>query len=436
MPQYYGKPPSIDLLSQASEVRAAFDTNKLGETPADVESFAWGFLQSNFEPAMDELVLAGLPGYNSFAKNPNIGRSGHPQAVDGSTGTQGPPGPSGSDMSCQDVCNCNCSDPGPPDNKGACCLPSGHSAGDCIYTTPANCATQGGTYMGHGVSCGSAQCGGVEPSDEWTSGNDESSECNSPGCPTDSKTTDESTTNTSSSSHEWSPSTSGFGDPGIGSGYPNVEFSEDRPGPKPPGPGGNVGVWFSESAAEDGGCISETSGGYIEIPPYEQPHTHHFFQDNKEMCCGDPCKERCTDPNCWTRLPNCIPVPSRTIVVCPCGPNVEYNGSDPDQTPWQQESVPGGTKWKFNVPSNCCCGQNEIPDTDDDGVYSGSPAEITPGAGGEVCIRVIWEMYCSGGDNTPPKPGVCSICQDCDEWWSEVHYSIPTEHCKDCCKDF
>ena len=255
MPQYFGKPPSIDLISQASEVKAAFADKKLGRTPRDVESFAWGFLQSNFEPPMDELVIAGLPGFNSFASNPNVGSSGHPQAVDGSSGTQGPPGPSGPGLTCNEVCDCNCDGPPPPGTRGACCLPSDHEFGDCMFTTAATCASQGGVYMGHGVSCGSAGCGGIIPSTDWASGGPEGSQGNSPGCSTHVETTDESTED-SSPDPGWTHSSGE--PPSIESGYPIVPGIK----PKPPiGPQGS-GPYFSSSEGESGECIS-----FIPAPP-------------------------------------------------------------------------------------------------------------------------------------------------------------------------
>ena len=44
--------------------------------------------------------------------------------------------------------------PQDPESHGACCLPSG----GCIVTNPADCASQGGTYLGAGTTCGSVDC--------------------------------------------------------------------------------------------------------------------------------------------------------------------------------------------------------------------------------------------------------------------------------------
>ena len=46
---------------------------------------------------------------------------------------------------------------GPPDpesHNGACCLPNG----GCIFTTPSDCASQGGIFFGLGTTCGSVDC--------------------------------------------------------------------------------------------------------------------------------------------------------------------------------------------------------------------------------------------------------------------------------------
>tara|TARA_R100000697_G_scaffold83525_1_gene95561 strand:+ start:1477 stop:2886 length:1410 start_codon:yes stop_codon:yes gene_type:complete len=460
MPQYFGNLPNIDLISQASEVKAAFDESKIGSTPNDIQSLAWGFLQSNFEKPMEDLVVANIPRYTSAGDSHPavIPQSQQQPGQDPSPGGGG--GGSGSHNhaveNCADVCNCLPEDVCNNTPQGACCLPQGSTIGDgiCVYTTAQNCASYGGVFN-RGLSCQAANCIGEETDD---------STCDSPGCTTDSATTEDSTSEesgSSSSSFEFSfdvggpPDTSGDIAGGINDPYPGVTFTDgSKYEPKP----GNMQIIFIYGGAAD--CVDPVEGGVIIIEPNDIPEDREFGRE--KQCCPEPeCKEACADKcfeaRCWEVLPTCQYYPVQTLLECPCGNNQVIPGWEFENSPWEYEQVPGGLRWKFTIPPACCCA-GEIPDTDDppdaqtEPSYSlvtgpgGIPETPTREDGGIVCITVVWGRTCDGGILKDPQPEGCEIicriqqnpplCFDCFTFLAQEQYTAPTlmkDECFECC---
>lgn len=447
MSEYFGRVPSLDVLARMGEIDATFSQKKLGETPEDVQSFAWGFQQSTAQGALKELSVGDFPNlitqFNSTSNQTNQSNDGNTYNIEGGGG--------GSDMSCGDVCRC-IADGCTQATDGACCYPEG----GCSTQTPSDCALTGGVFMGFGVLCTNINCAGPPPPGGGGGGGTDTSE-------------DEE-----SSSIDWSSATSE--EPNDDGGGPGQDPGVD-PGikdPKPPvippiivdpiGPGPTDGP---DPGDED--CITRNQGGKIIMDEDLQPHPDEV----RGCCCGgttdpngtiEPCSIECkhlcfgccVPPN---KRPKCHNVPVKTIILCPCGPNKEYG--EPDKSPldprpqpnWgpppvPAEKLPDGS-WEFSIPSVCCCTGQHPPDTDGDGIISSGivdpePNEFNTWPVGEVCIIVDWERRCStpeppGGDwHDVPEDCPCEdICLDgldrCYQLYNGVVAQKQTYKCKPCC---
>tara|TARA_R100000234_G_scaffold120087_1_gene105309 strand:- start:3037 stop:4437 length:1401 start_codon:yes stop_codon:yes gene_type:complete len=457
MPQYFGNLPNIDLISQASEVKAAFDESKIGSTPNDVQSLAWGFLQSNFEKPMEDLVVANIPRYTSAGdSHPAVIPQGQQQPGQDPSPGGGGGGVGGNhdhSLNCNDVCDCLPEGTCGSNPQGACCLPEGSTVGDgiCVFVTGQQCASFGGVWQ-RGVSCGNANCVGEETN---------SSTCDSPGCSEDSKTTQESTSEESGSSSSFDFSFDVGGPPDTSEDIPDI-IDDPYPGIednvyKPDVIGKQTILIYGGG---DPGCVDPIQGGTIIINPGDIPEERAFGIGKK--CCPEPdcepCNESCLDSRCWETLPTRIVYPVETYIECPCGPNETIPGWDFPQSPWEYEQTPGGLRWKFTIPGGCCCA-GEIPDTDDpptafsEPSYStvpgpgGIPELPTGGDGGTVCITVVWGRTYSGGQIKVPQPEGCDllcqvnsqdppVCLDCIGYLTSEQYTAPTlmrDECFECC---
>ena len=469
MSEYFGRVPSIDVLARMGEIDASFAEKKLGQTPQDVQSLAWGFQQSTIEKPLNELGVGDYPNLISQFTQASL-QSGHPQAgangSSGATGGQGPPGPPGPPgqgaMDCGDVCECieqGCD--GPQETEGACC----RAGGLCSYVTPSECAELSGTFIGFGISCEQASCyeppgpGGTSDwdTDDGGGGGNSDGEGNS----TSIDWSDPNSDDDGGDSEDPPGPDSGEGSgPGIGPG--------PGPKPQPPKPPIIEPSWPWPGTDDDDdphgheGCITRNQGGSIVVPKNKLPDP----SDVQGCCCGDSlnappaqcavqCSEHCFDDYCVPphKQPDCKAIPVSTTIFCPCGNNEQYGEWDPNPAPGGNppyfpppvpaRPLPGGG-WEFDIPSGCCCNGQHPPDTDGDGILSSGVIDPTPNQFntwpfGEVCIQVVFELRCSAPEMPPEgwegEEAACcwSGLAECENLFNGVVAAKMIEECEPCC---
>jgi len=452
MSEYFGRVPSMDVLARMGEIDAAFTEKKLGQTPQDVQSLAWGFQQTTAQQSLKELQVGDFPNlitqFNSAAL-----RSGHPNAGNNGPGEggggSGGGGGEGGLIDCGDVCECiaaGCVE----STQGACCRPGG----TCSFVTPSECAALSGSFMGFGVQCSQVQCNNPPPPGGGGGG----------GGTTNWTTNDETSQEGSSSSEPWSD-----GETEEPNSDPDIGVDPGKGEPKPPViPPIIVQPHWPRPHTEtdddthlgDEDCVARNQGGKIQIRPEDQPSN----DDVKGCCCPGAveCMEDCKD-YCFSscvpanKRPVCKNIPVRTVVLCPCGPNRVYGEPDPNpidprpQPNWgpepaPAEELPDGT-WEFRIPAACCCNGQHPPDTDGDGILSSGivdphPNHFNTWPAGEVCIIVDFERRCYS-----PDPGEDGVWEDADcnkfctngagrcyEIYNGVVATKQHTECKTCCE--
>ena len=449
MPTFYGNSPSMDLLARMGEIDAKFTEKKIGRTPQDVESLAWGFLQQNFHPAVDELRVSPSPQHGSHATQIVSGHPGETvsggQGAQGTIGITGPPGPPGLPgvTNCGQVCDCleNCDE-----EYGACCIP-GESGWWCADgMTRGGCNQYGGEFH-KDKQCTLTLCPEEteEPetaqSEDMSTGtqSEESGSCNSPDCETWTASS-EPPSDESEATEEFSWSWAGGSEPEDSSETVGTPSTYDGPPSVPTIPswvtpeyGGGYGSETTEPyppgccppPAEDGigGDEEDTGRCFIDMTPPDPSEFQDFCEsldpDNEDwIAC---CKHCLTHPECN----NCTVTPGLTIVTCPdhC-PNGGEHVIPPwaptpeEDGPWFPPTGPNDPYWQLWTPLACCCGGEE---------------DFVPGQGfpaGEFCVDVEWELTCEQYDSPP---------EDCDLWCTAcnmIQGAIKrTIRCKLCCAD-
>lgn len=422
MPTFYGNSPSMDILARMGEIDAKFSDQKIGRTPKDVESLAWGFFQQNFQPPLEELTVTAAPQYGpSVQTRVMTGHPGEPGGA-GNQGARGVPGLPGLPgvVNCGNVCDCldNCDQ-----EFGACCIPGNDGQYSCAGGVTRELCQQYGGLFKPNQECTLTLCPDVYsteppfstvPSSEMSSG-EVTDDCNSPDCETETAQTTGSEA-VSSVGWTWQGSDEPDSeDPDSASDYVPPTYPTLEP---PSYEGGTDGPDSSAVTSDSVYCCDETGlendGCDLFVdPPSEKAALRHLWDED----CPECSFEDCFSGNICEII--CSMSPGETTVTCPskCGPvGTTYppHWDDPENSPWSPPSNKNDP-WKFTAPVGCCCGSS-----DNEGNYGVEDP-------GEICVTVVWKFECH--QVQPNCQVFCSCCYAILEGTTPT----PDRVCRSCC---
>jgi hypothetical protein len=417
MPQFFGETPPLELLSLFGIITPEFTDEKRGASIDDKETLAWGFLQTNFAPAVDELT---------YGKVPNFGATAGGAPVPGPGGQPGQPGPPGQTftevfgLDCNTICSCL------PDNicdeteHGACCISITDEDGniiaaDCVDgQSPITCVdVLGGVWLGAGTTCGDPNVNCFPDPDSSSSISISSSDtCFGPWC----STWEGSSSDTGTIHPTWPP--------WWGTSSSTSSTSSYVPPTYPPtmGPTDDSKKHTTSGPTHEYEECCSPSGCYID---FEAPTPEEALDG---LDCGeDDFKGKCPCIDCLTCgcVSGCQVTPGDSTMSCPdCGlpedeepePTQLPRWPDPE-SPWDPDpESPNG--WRVAIPPGCCC--------------SGE-SDAEGGVVNEVCVTVTWEVQCF----MPNSDGECNCQYLCSgALCGKLTDTVPTKtqsKCKECC---